>query len=188
LPLAREHAQLSQITWRNEAGPKQAKPAKRGEPLAIHYVGFSARHLLDVAGVDNKSFDAFGFQGAMNTFPLNTGALHYGKLDAVLLEPTAELTSVLAEGPKLFGFLGNYAICLLRLHGGHDYHFMHIQSGATFDYWGNHSRILLGCIDDRGAGPDFRMAMCQHCGAGLFIVRPMQNNQHETVGGTCRKS
>jgi len=71
------------------------------QPLAIGDVGFAARHVLDMTGVDQAHPEAAVFQDLKERNPENARGLHRHGFNAALLEPIGQLLKFPGEGTEV---------------------------------------------------------------------------------------
>lgn len=76
---------------------EQTHRVKILEPLAIADVGFSARNIFGVAGIDQADLKPVGFQDLKKRDPVNAGGLHGDGAHPASLEPIANPQQVVRE-------------------------------------------------------------------------------------------
>ena len=84
--MAHELAQVADRRRRHEALGDQTVADQLRNPLCILYVGFAARHILDVVGVAHDQVEV-PLQHGVNRLPVDTRAFHADVSDAMLGEP-----------------------------------------------------------------------------------------------------
>ncbi len=89
LAVAGQVAQRADRLRRHEARPEQPGLEQLAQPRRVADVGLAARHLLDVAGVDQQQLELV-LEDRPGGLPVDPGGLHRDLRHAVRLEPVAQ--------------------------------------------------------------------------------------------------
>ena len=109
--LAAQAAQGAHGVGRAEGAAQQAESQQLLQPLAVQHVGLAARHVLDLAGIDQQHLEAPALEYLEQRDPVHAGGLHRHDRHAALLKPVGHRVEVggvaveAAHGPaRRFGW------------------------------------------------------------------------------------
>ena len=97
VPLPRHGAQGADGVLRSESAREQPEAHQLLQPLAVQHVGFAARDILDVPGIDQIDREAARFQEFEEGNPIDTGRFHGHRVNAAGDQPVGQPLQVIGE-------------------------------------------------------------------------------------------
>ncbi len=128
LAVAGQLAQRALRFGRHEAAAQQASLLQLGQPGGVADVGLAARHLLDVARVDQQQLEVI-LEDVPDRLPVDAGGLHGDLLDPVGAKPIAQPEQAGHGGDELGQVLLAPAPRRRQAHAGGHLGLVHVQAG-----------------------------------------------------------
>ena len=132
LAIARQVTQRADRLGRHETRPQQPGLRQLTQPRRVGDVGLAARHLLDVAGVDQQQLELV-LQDRPHRLPIHAGGLHRDLRDPVRCKPITQRQQPRDRRRELRDVLLARAALTGRAHARRHLRLMNIQRPRALD-------------------------------------------------------
>ena len=154
-------AQVALGARRDETGAQQAQLHTLAQPLGILGIGFAARHMLDVLGIDQPD-RKLAFQQVEDRLPIVPGRLERHVGHTPLMQPVHQLQEIGGHGAEGAQCADSFVPRSRLGAAGHDRLLMHVQPG-TLRKHDAHASPLSRLVRS-GARSERNYSTCSPCG------------------------